>query len=61
VPLMKVGARGEDWMCAGFEELRVALKEGRVPDCWINAEKRYINDPISTGVQESLAGLNHDE
>lgn len=38
----KVPARGEDWMSKGFEDLRTAMKEGRVPDCWVNAEKRYV-------------------
>lgn len=47
----KVPARGEDWMSKGFEDIRTAMKEGRVPDCWLNAEKRYVaehaNTPIS--------------
>ena len=30
-----------DWLCAGFDEIRRAIKEGQVPACWINAEKRY--------------------
>lgn len=46
---IKVGARGEDWMCRGFEDIRTALKEGRVPECWVNAEKRYINEHVAQG------------
>lgn len=48
----KVAARGEDWMSKGFEDIRAAMKEGRVPDCWVNAEKRYVaehsNAPATT-------------
>ena len=30
------------WLVEGFEDIRTALKEGVVPQVWINAEKRYL-------------------
>lgn len=30
-----------DWLCEGFDDIREAMKNGEVPKCWINAEKRY--------------------
>ncbi len=30
------------WLIDGFEDIRTALKEGRIPQCWIDAEKRYV-------------------
>jgi hypothetical protein len=44
----KVAARGDEWMSKGFEDIRKAMKEGRVPDCWINAEKRYVAEHANT-------------
>jgi len=46
---IKISARDEVWLCKGFEDIRTALKEGRVPDCWVNAEKRYIQEFSDTG------------
>jgi hypothetical protein len=46
----KVSARGEAWLSKGFEDLRTALKEQRVPECWINAEQRYVQAHADTPV-----------
>lgn len=34
--------RSAEWLVAGFEEIRRALKEGIVPSVWLEAEKRYL-------------------
>ena len=31
-----------DWLVKGFEDIRLALKEGVVPSVWIESEKRYL-------------------
>lgn len=46
----KVSARGEAWMSKGFEDLRTAMKENRVPECWVNAEQRYVQAHSNTPV-----------
>lgn len=30
------------WLVEGFEDIRLAMKEGVVPSVWLEAEKRYI-------------------
>lgn len=36
--------KNSDWLIDGLEDIRNALKERRVPDCWTNAAKRYTSD-----------------
>ena len=33
--------RESEWLCKGFEKIRTALKEGSVPDFWLEAADRY--------------------
>jgi hypothetical protein len=37
-----VTPKGAEWLVQGFEDIRTALKEGVVPQVWIEAEKRYL-------------------
>lgn len=37
-----VTPRTTDWLVQGFEDIRLALKEGVVPSVWIESEKRYL-------------------
>lgn len=36
-----INPRDNDWLIDGLDEIRTALKEGKVPDCWTSAEERY--------------------
>lgn len=38
--------RGSDWLCAGFEEIRKAMQNGLIPDCWVNASNRYVKNIV---------------
>lgn len=37
-----VTPQSTDWLVSGFEDIRLALKEGMVPSVWLEAEKRYL-------------------
>lgn len=37
-----VTPQSADWLVQGFEDIRLALKEGVVPSAWLEAEKRYL-------------------
>jgi hypothetical protein len=37
-----VSPKEASWLIQGFEDIRTALKEGVVPQLWIDAEKRYL-------------------
>lgn len=37
-----VTPQSTDWLVQGFEDIRLALKEGVVPSVWLEAEKRYL-------------------
>lgn len=36
--------KNSDWLIDGMEDIRTALKEGNVPQCWTNAAMRYVSD-----------------
>lgn len=36
-----VTPQSTEWLIKGFEDIRLALKEGVVPSVWLEAEKRY--------------------
>jgi hypothetical protein len=37
-----VTPQSTEWLVQGFEDIRLALKEGVVPSCWLESEKRYL-------------------
>lgn len=37
-----VTPKESEWLIKGFEDIRLALKEGTVPSVWVEAEKRYM-------------------
>ncbi len=37
-----VAPKEAHWLIQGFEDIRLALKEGIVPSAWVEAEKRYL-------------------
>lgn len=36
--------RNSDWLIDGLEDIRESLKAGVVPECWVNASKRYVSE-----------------
>lgn len=38
---MVVKPQDWDWLCEGLENIRAALQYDQIPQCWLNAEKRY--------------------
>lgn len=36
--------KNSDWLIDGMEAIRLSLKACEVPECWVNASKRYVSD-----------------
>lgn len=36
--------KNSDWLIDGLEEIRIAMKQDQVPECWTNAAKRYVSN-----------------
>ena len=41
-----VQPRDSNWLVTGFEDIRQALKQDRVPDCWATAAARYTSQIV---------------
>jgi hypothetical protein len=50
IPPLVIFPKNSDWLIDGLEDIRTALKQKRIPNCWTQASRRYVSDATDKAI-----------